>query len=103
MVNFYQKVFNTEFQERRQYGTRLYSGTWMGISLVLCPAAVANNTALQNRHQFDIRVPNLEVLVNKAIACGGERMGKMQQDDSGKRIGLYDPDGNSMVFIEIDE
>ena len=56
MLAFYSNVFQIEFTEKEMYGSHLYSGIWGELNLLFCPAEIAQNTAEQNRHQFDIEV-----------------------------------------------
>lgn len=98
MLNFYTHVFDIEFQGKQMFGTKLYFGKWGTLDLVLCPAAVARNEVKQNRHQFEIAVPNLDKFIEKVSDKGGELMGSINTGPDGTRsIGIYDPDKNSIV------
>ena len=101
MVNFYSQVFNISFEKREMYGSTLYSGEWGGLKLLFCPAEIARNTAVQNRHQFDILVSDLQSTMELAIKHGGKLMGEVVEDDNTQSIGIYDPDNNSLIFKQV--
>ena len=101
MINFYRAVFNIEFTESQMGDFTLYQGQWGKLKLLLCPAELAGNTAVQNRHQLDIIVPNLEKSMNTALAHGGKSMGEIAISKDLKSVGIYDPDNNSLVFKEL--
>lgn len=100
MLDFYSSVFGTEFKALDQYGSTLYSGTWGGMDILFCPATVAGNTAVQNRHQFDVLVNDVNEFLGLALSHGAQQMGEVSETGNGKTVGIYDPDGNSMVIIE---
>lgn len=98
MLDFYTTVFGISFAEQDMYGSKLYAGQWGALKLLLCPAELAENTAEQNRHQFDIVVPDLDRLLQIAKSHGGQMMSHVTEDGGFRSVGLYDPDHNSMVF-----
>jgi len=98
MLTFYKSVFNVEFEEQEMYGTKLYQGKWGQLNLLFCPAHIAQNTAKQNRHQFDFVVDDLDELIKQVELAGGELMGEITEDEGGRSIGVYDPDRNSILF-----
>lgn len=98
MLIFYAEVFDIQFEEQAMYGTKLYSSTWGGLQLLFCPAAIARNTAQQNRIQFDIVVEDIHAIIDLAIQHGGKAMGEISEGQLAWSIGIYDPDHNSMVF-----
>ena len=100
MLEFYSHVFQIQFEEKDMFGAKLYAGNWGGLKLLLCPAELAGNTATQNRHQFDIRVGDLEKTLEIMIQYGGKPMGEIQEGETGRSVGVYDPDHNSMVLKE---
>jgi predicted enzyme related to lactoylglutathione lyase len=98
MVNFYSQVFGVEFKERQMLETKLYSGKWANIDLLLCPAEIAKNTAKQNRHQFEIAVSDLNTFIEKVTEHGGELIGDITTSSDGSlSVGIYDPDKNSIL------
>ena len=101
MLQFYSRVFGIEFKEQELFGATLYAGEWGELQLLFCPAAIAQNTAQQNRHQFDLLVADLDQLIETAIAAGGQLMGPVTEDEHAKSVGIYDPDRNSMVFKQL--
>lgn len=100
MVGFYENVFGVIFTEQDMFGAKLYSGNWLGISLLLCPAEIAQNTATQNRHQLDILIPDFDEVISKVLKFGGSLMNDISEENGIRKAGVYDPDNNSMVLIE---
>lgn len=103
MLAFYKAVFNLEFDAQEMQSFTLYKTQWAGYSLLFCPASLAQNTATQNRHQFDLIVSDLDAVINAAKANHGELMQAPVQMDGVKSAGIYDPDRNSMVFKQLPE
>ncbi len=97
MVKFYQEVFSVEFQQIEAFHDHLYQGKFGELNLLLCPASVAGNNALENRHQFDIEVDDLKTYKDSIVQYGGRLMDQNNSDES---LAFYDPDGNSMVLIQ---
>jgi predicted enzyme related to lactoylglutathione lyase len=100
MRNFYEKVFQCTFRSFELQGHTLYSGTFAGIDLVLCPNEIPGVVAEQNRHQFDIVVPDLEKALENVKAAGGKMMDEVQITERSKVASIIDPDGNTMVLIQ---
>ena len=103
MVDFYTNIFNLQFEEKEMYGTKLYAGIWGGLKLLFCPAEIAGNTAKQNRHQFDIIVPDLQQLIELTTKHGGKPMSAIVENEHFWSVGIYDPDENSIVFKQLKE
>ena len=101
MLNFYSSVFGIDFELIEIFNTNLFAGEWGGMKVLFCPAELAGNTAKQNRHQFDIIVPNLNEILVKAILTGGEKMGDVEEDGQSLSVGIYDPDQNSIIFKQL--
>lgn len=100
MLEFYANVFGIEFTAQEMFGATLYTGNFDYLKLLFCPAEIARNEARQNRHQFDIIVFDLEKMLSKVVEFGGEIIGDVLEDENFKRVGIYDPDRNSMVLKE---
>ncbi len=103
MLAFYKGVFGLEFEAQEMHGFKLYKTEWANLSLLFCPASLAQNTATQNRHQFDIIVSDLDEVVKAAKANHGELMHEPTDMGGVKSVGIYDPDRNSMVFKQLPE
>ncbi|NAS31887.1 hypothetical protein GTQ40_12945 [Flavobacteriaceae bacterium R38] len=103
MLSFYSNVFDIQFEEKEMYNSKLYTGIWGGLNLLFCPAEIAQNTATQNRHQFDIIVSDIQKTIYLAIQHGGETIGDIFEDASSLSIGIYDPDKNSITFKQLKE
>ena len=100
MLEFYEGVFQIRFTMQEMHGYQLYKADWLGMELLFCPAELANNTATQNRHQFEFETENILLTVEATQAHHGLLMGDIVQQDNVKTVAVYDPDHNSMVFVE---
>lgn len=101
MVDFYSNLLGVDFVIKEVFGATLYSGELGKLKLLFCPAAVAGNTATQNRHQLDVLVPNLNEILGKLDQYGGEIMGEVSDSAECMSVGVYDPDRNSMVLMQL--
>lgn len=101
MLAFYSNVFDVEFKEQELSGFKLYAGKWGGMNLLFCPAELARNRATQNRHQFDVIVPDLDDVIQRASSNGGKSMGDKAEGENEWSIGIYDPDMNSINFKQL--
>lgn len=101
MLAFYSNVFNIEFKEQELNGFKLYAGKWGDLKLLFCPAELARNQATQNRHQFDVIVPDLEDIIRMISSYGGKSMGNKAEGENEWSVGVYDPDMNSINFKQL--
>ena len=101
MLTFYHQVLGIEFSEQELFGRQLYTGKWGTLELLFCPADLAQNTAKQNRHQFDIVVPDLQHVIQLVTANGGSLMSEPVEKEGEWSVGVYDPDQNSMVIKQL--
>lgn len=100
MVKFYRETFGVELKGFEGFGGHMfYSGTFLGMQMLLCPNAIAGVEAKQNRHQFDIITGDFDGVLARAATSGGS---VHDQGESGgvRYATLIDPDGNTMVIIE---
>ncbi len=100
MVNFYKTVFDCDFKEINAFGTTLYSDSFCGINILLCPNTIAGVVAEQNRQQFDIEVTDINKTIQNVITAGGSLKREIEQNTNQKIASIVDPDGNTMVFIQ---
>lgn len=98
MLTFYKNVFKIEFTERVEFGAKLYVGKWADLTLLFCPAELAQNKATQNKHQFDIVVKGMDNWIKKCEENGGMSIGEVLSQDGFSSIGIYDPDRNTIVL-----
>jgi predicted enzyme related to lactoylglutathione lyase len=101
MVKFYENVFGIKLKSFDAYGSTLYSGKMGEIVLMLCPKEIAGVTAKQTRHQFDYIINDVDSVVKAAQDSAGSLMGDVEVSESSKAASVTDPDGNSMVFIQL--
>jgi predicted enzyme related to lactoylglutathione lyase len=98
MLDFYSKVFNITFEEKKMYNSKLYFANCCDVKLIFCPAQLAQNTAEQNRHQLEFEVSDLASTIATIKESGGQLMGEIIKSDDALNVGIYDPDGNSILF-----
>jgi len=98
MLIFYGDVFNIQFAPTEISGYTVYNGDWNGMQIQFCPVELANNTANQNRHQLTIEVDNLRETIKIATDRGGKLIGNLVENEHEISVGIYDPDGNSLVL-----
>ncbi|WP_436517563.1 VOC family protein [Ekhidna sp. To15] len=98
MVEFYTCLFDVEFDEVEMFGAKLYKCNFENLQILFCPASLAQNTAIQNRHQLDFEVSSLDSLIDQLMTLGGETMGEKQREGSFIQVGMKDPDNNSIVL-----
>jgi predicted enzyme related to lactoylglutathione lyase len=101
MLRFYNTVFDANFLPSELLaGHQTYLGTVAGIRTVLCPNALVEIDARRNRHQLHFVVSDIHAVVAEALANGGTILEEIRAVN-GKEMGaVYDPDQNSMVFIQ---
>lgn len=98
MVDFYQSVFQAEFQPVEAYGAMLFRGKIAGLDVLLCPQEVAGIHADQNRFQLKFEVPDIHHTINLALTNGGSLLNAPVENDGSKAAAVRDPDGNSIEF-----
>jgi predicted enzyme related to lactoylglutathione lyase len=98
MVNFYTTVVGAKLEGHDMQGMKLYSGTMLGMPLVMAPNEIAGVVAEQSRHQFEIMVSDIEAVAANATAAGGNLRDGIQTDGKVKTLVVEDPDGNTVIF-----
>ncbi|WP_394749250.1 VOC family protein [Spongiimicrobium salis] len=101
MLKFYTAVFDLHFTPSQMMGHTLYHGKWGALSLQFCPAELAGNSATQNKHQLDVLVEDIHSCIQKVTENQGSCMAEISEDDKAYRVGIYDPDGNSLVLQQL--
>jgi predicted enzyme related to lactoylglutathione lyase len=101
MVRFYDAVFGCDLQPYQPFGdVRGYRGTLAGIELVMVPNSIAQVDARQNRQQLQFAVDDVEATVDRAVGSGGTPLDEAEIRRGRMSGAVYDPDGNSIVFVE---
>lgn len=100
MKRFYNQVFNANLQAMETAAGTFYHGDFCGFALTLVPNSIAQIEASHNRQQFTILVDDIEELLAKAEAAGGQRHGEVMAGPEGKQAGILDPDGNTIEIME---
>lgn len=98
MVDFYTNVFGIEFAAEEVSGHNIYNGKFSGLDFALVPAVLMKMEGIKNPTHYDVYVSNLEEGIELAEKHGGKTNGKLGESDTERAIGIYDPDGNFMVF-----
>jgi predicted enzyme related to lactoylglutathione lyase len=100
MVAFYQSVFNMRFKRVDGPGAYLYEGKLFGINYLLVPNEVAGVRAEQSRYQIEVKVPDVDAVVKRAVWVGGTIKGGVRDSDSRRTATIIDPDGNTIIFFQ---
>lgn len=99
MVSFYNEVLDARLTgDEAMIGVIFYNGKLDGIPLQLCPNEVAQVEAKQNRQQFHFSTDDLDATLTSALAHGGMQIAEITESEGARLVGVYDPDGNSIVF-----
>ena len=100
MVTFYNAVLDADFTPLADNPPGFHQGAIAGIPTLLCPNSIAQVDARQNRQQFDFLVDDIEKTMQAVLGSGG-RINEPITNQNGMLVGsAYDPDGNSLVFIQ---
>ena len=100
MLDFYSNIFKIKFEKRNGFDTTMYFAKWRGLKLLFVPTKLAGEegSKIQNKHQFDIIVPDINLLISSAKRYGGKITGALIDDGIQKTIHVKDPDGNTFIF-----
>ena len=98
MREFYAGVFGVEFETHDVEGQNLYAGKFAGLELALVPAELSGVTTGQSPVHYDIYVPDLHAAIALVEKHGGRTNERLGEDEHELAIGVFDPDGNFMVF-----
>lgn len=96
MVAFYNESFRCGLEPIPR--SPLYTGSFAGVELHMCPNSVAGVVAEQNRHQLRLAVADPERLAAAVVSAGGAVVN--QSESHGQSvIGIADPEGNTMELV----
>ena len=100
MLDFYSHIFNINFEKRQGFDTVMYFAQWRGLKLLFVPVQLAGEegAVVQNKHQFDIIVPDMDQLISRVNRYGGKITGALIDDGIQKTVHAKDPDGNTFIF-----
>ncbi|MBT8218283.1 MAG: hypothetical protein KJP00_00550 [Bacteroidia bacterium] len=100
MLDFYSNIFNIKFEKRNGFDTTMYFAKWRGLKLLFVPIVLAGeqDAIVQNKHQFDIIVPDINTLISQVKRYGGTQTGALIDDGIQKTVHVKDPDGNTFIF-----
>ena len=100
MLDFYSYIFNIKFEKRQGFDTDMYFAKWRGLKLLFVPMQLAGEEGalVQNKHQFDVIVPNMDDLISRVNRYGGKITGAVIDDGIQKTVHAKDPDGNTFIF-----
>lgn len=101
MVAFYNALLDTQLQPTTTSGSlTLYKGVLGGIDLVFCPNEIAEVDARQNRKQLRLTVDDLSTIAERITALHGEIINEGVEADGRRLMGVRDPDGNTLEFVQ---
>ena len=100
MLDFYSHIFNIKFERRQGFDTDMYFAQWRGLKLLFVPIQLAGEEGaiVQNKHQFDVIVPDMDQLISRVNRYGGKITGAVVDDGIQKTVHAKDPDGNTFIF-----
>lgn len=100
MLDFYSHIFNINFEKRQGFDTVMYFAQWRGLKLLFVPVELAGEEGaiVQNKHQFDVIVPDIDQLISRVKRYGGQINGTVIDDGIQKTVHAKDPDGNTFIF-----
>ena len=100
MLAFYTHIFNIKFEKRQGFDTVMYFAKWRGLKLLFVPVQLAGEEGalVQNKHQFDVIVPDIDQLISRVNRYGGKITGALIDDGIQKTVHAKDPDGNTFIF-----
>jgi predicted enzyme related to lactoylglutathione lyase len=98
MVDFYQSVFQAEFQPVEAYGAMMFRGRIAGLDVLLYPQELAGIHAEQNRFLLKFQVRDIHHTLDLALTNGGSLLNAPTENDGAKTAAVRDPDGNSLEF-----
>lgn len=97
MLTFYNNVFDAGFEVLPD--KPLYIGLIGGVEAILCPNSIAQVEAKQSRIQLRLRVDDLDAVLEKAKANGGEVFQDFANENA-RMASLRDPDGSSIELVQ---
>lgn len=101
VVAFYRGVFDVDWVAGMQVGEhQFYQGTWLGVDWLICPNAIANVVASQNRHQFRLKVDDIHSILDRAVQHGGTVIHPISEMGAMFTASIRDPDGNSVELFQ---
>jgi len=100
MLDFYSHIFNIKFEKRQGFDTVMYFAKWRGLKLLFVPDVLAGEEGaiVQNKHQFDVIVQDIDQLISRVNRYGGKITGALIDDGIQKTVHAKDPDGNTFIF-----
>jgi len=99
MRDFYAGVFGVDFTaDDIGEGRQMYTGQYAGLAFTLVPAEAMQAETGANPTHYDIYIPDLEEGIALVEQHGGKTNNRIGEDEHERAIGVFDPDGNFMVF-----
>jgi predicted enzyme related to lactoylglutathione lyase len=98
-VEFYREVFGATLEPVEAVGETLYRGELGGLTVVLCPACMAEVVANRSRHQLRFEVEDVERFVARAVEHRGRVHTPVERHNGRLYAVVCDPDNNTIEFI----
>jgi predicted enzyme related to lactoylglutathione lyase len=96
MVEFYSGIFGIGFTSSDYGGQTVYEGRLGDIDVALYRAD--DESPCRNPIHYEVFFSDLEEVSREVVRLGGRTNGQPMEDDEVRAVGVFDPDGNFMVF-----
>ena len=101
MVVFYNAVLDTQLKQYEPFPNFIsFKGKLGKLDFVVVSNEIAQVQAAQNRQQFQFIVDDVAETIETALANGGSLIDEAAERGGRISGAVYDPDGNSMVFVQ---
>jgi predicted enzyme related to lactoylglutathione lyase len=95
-AGFYREVFGATLEPVEVGGETLYCGELGGLTLVLCPASMAEVVANRSRHQLRFEVDDVEAASDRAVEHRGRIHTPVERHNGRLYAVVCDPDNNTI-------
>ena len=101
MVVFYSAVLDAKLEQFEPFPNFISFRGKLGIlDFQIVSNEIAQVQASQNRQQFQFIVDDVTMTIETALANGGTLIDEAAERGGRMSGAVYDPDGNSMVFVQ---
>lgn len=101
MVVFYNAVVDAQLSQYEPFPNFMsFRGKLGNLDFAIVSNEVAQVQAAQNRQQFQFIVDDVAETIQTALLNGGALIDEAAERGGRISGAVYDPDGNSMVFVE---
>ena len=97
--DFYGTVFDESFEAMEIGSETLYRGSLAGLGMVICPTQMADVVANRSRHQLQLEVDDVAVVVERAASAGGRIHTPLSNENGRSYAVVCDPDNNTIELV----